>query len=95
MMEKDPLKDLELLIRSRYCITFLDTAEEDRAETLLKHLADHLRLPFFCWTRTKGLRQDEVKSSVYGSTDPSTALAPYRALTVSGYLLFPRFRRLP
>ncbi|HEX3034175.1 MAG TPA: AAA family ATPase [Thermodesulfobacteriota bacterium] len=74
MNEKDPLKDLKLLIHSRYCIIFLDTAEEERAEALLKHLADSLRLPFFSWTPTKGLRREEVKGSVYGSTDPSTAL---------------------
>ncbi len=71
---KDPLKDIELLIRSRYCIIFLDTVEEERAETLLKHLADHLRLPFFSWTRTKGLGREEVKGHVYGSADPSIAL---------------------
>lgn len=59
MNERDPLKDIELLIRSRYCIIFLDTVEEERAETLLKHLADHLRLPFFSWTRTKGLGREE------------------------------------
>lgn len=74
MTEKDPLKDIELLIRSRYCIIFLDTAEEDRAETLIKHLADHLKLPFFSWTRTKGLRREDIEGSIYGSTDPSIAL---------------------
>ena len=74
MNEKDPLKDLQLLIHSRYCVIFLDTAEEERAETLLKHLADSLRLPFFSWTPTKGLRREAVKGPVYGSTDPSTAL---------------------
>jgi len=75
--QKDPIKDLELLIRSRYCIIFLDTAEEDRAEILLKHLADSLGLPFFSWTSTKGLRREdvEVKGSVYRSTDLSIALA--------------------
>lgn len=74
MIEQDPLKDIELLIRSRYCIIFLDTVEEERAETLLKHLADHLRLPFFSWTRTKGLVREEVKGYIYSSTDPSIAL---------------------
>ncbi|HLE25239.1 MAG TPA: AAA family ATPase [Thermodesulfobacteriota bacterium] len=74
MNERDPLKDIELLILSRYCIIFLDTVEEERAETLLKHLADHLRLPFFSWTRTKGLGREEVKGHVYVSADPSIAL---------------------
>lgn len=75
MTQKDPLKDLKLLIRSRYCIIFLDTAEEDRAEILLEHLADHLRLPFFRWTRTKGLKREDAKGAVYGSTDLSIAFA--------------------
>jgi ATPase family protein associated with various cellular activities (AAA) len=74
MTETDPLNDIELLIRSRYCIIFLDTPEEDRAETLLKHLADHLRLPFFSWTSTKGLKREGAEGSIYGSTDPSIAL---------------------
>jgi SpoVK/Ycf46/Vps4 family AAA+-type ATPase len=71
---KDPLKDLELLIHSRYCIIFVDTAEEDRADTLFKHLADRLKLPFFSWTPTKGLRREDIKGSVYKSADLSTAL---------------------
>lgn len=71
---KDPLKDLELLIHSRYCIIFVDTAEEDRADTLFKHLADHLKLPFFSWTATKGLRREDIKGAVYKSADLSTTL---------------------
>ncbi|MGH7806845.1 MAG: hypothetical protein ACRENT_02000, partial [Thermodesulfobacteriota bacterium] len=71
---KDPLKDLELLIHSRYCIIFVDTAEEEHAGTLFKHLADRLKLPFFSWTPTKGLRREDIKGSVYKSADLSTAL---------------------
>jgi len=74
--EKDPVRDLELLIRSRYCIIFLDTAEEDRAEILLRHLADRMKVPFFSWTSTKGLRRRDmdVRGPVYNSTDISIAL---------------------
>lgn len=71
---KDPLKDLELLIHSRYCIIFVDTAEEDRAGALFKHLADRLKLPFFSWTPTKGLKREDINGSVYKSADLSTAL---------------------
>jgi len=53
----DPLKDLELLIRSRYTVIQMDTVEEERAELLLRHLADRLEIAFFHWTRTKGLRR--------------------------------------
>ncbi len=95
MKETDPLKDLELLIRSRYCVIFLNTPEEERAETLIKHLADRLKLPLFIWTPTKGLKREDIKGSVYKSTDLSTALthiehsrfvAIYHFLGIADYL---------
>ncbi len=70
-----PLRDLDLLIRSRYAIVVLDTIEEERAEALLHHLADRLGLPLFSWTHTKGLRRSDKTSSVYDTQDPSKALA--------------------
>ena len=39
MAVNDPLRDLEHLIRSRYCVIFLESEEEDRAETLVRYLA--------------------------------------------------------
>ena len=75
MPPSDPLQDLELLIRSRYGLIHLDTPEEERAATLLRHLADRLKLPFFTWTRTKGLRRDGSATGIYGSTDPVQALS--------------------
>ena len=76
---QDPLKDLELLIRSRYSLIYLETLEEERASYLLEHLADQLNIGFFSWSCTKGLRRilrnDAVPyDAVYGSTSPSTAL---------------------
>lgn len=91
MTEKDTLKDIELLIRSRYCIIFLDTAEENRAEVLLRHLADNLGLPFFSWTRTKGLRRESVEGSIYGSADPSIALGHIEHSQFSAIYYFQEF----
>jgi hypothetical protein len=54
-MPTDTLNDIELLIRSRYGLIYLDTPEEDRANGLLAHVADRLGLPFFTWTRSQGL----------------------------------------
>ncbi len=71
----DPLRDLELLIRSRYGLIVIDTVEEDRAETLLRLVADRLSMPFFLWSRSKGLRRDGAAGPVYGTTDPAQALA--------------------
>ncbi|MGH7891777.1 MAG: AAA family ATPase, partial [Thermodesulfobacteriota bacterium] len=72
----DNLRDLELLIRSHYSIIFMESAEDERTETLLKLLASRLRIPYFFWTRTKGLSRGDVESKgpVYGTTDLSLAL---------------------
>jgi AAA+ superfamily predicted ATPase len=97
MKNRDPLKELELLIRSRYCVIFIETLEEERASTLIKHLADHLRIPYFSWTRTKGLRREDLysKGPVYNTTDLSLALshieisqypAVYHLFNVGDYL---------
>ena len=72
---KDTLRDLELLIRSRYGLIVLETEEQDRAEMLLGHLADRLGLPLFIWTRSKGLRRSDLPSGIYGTADPAGALA--------------------
>lgn len=73
----DKLRELELLIRSHYSIIFIDTAEEDRAQTLLTLLAGRMKIPYFYWTRTKGLNRGDIESKgpVYGSSDLTQALA--------------------
>ena len=73
-MSKDALKDLELLLRSRYGLIHLDTREEERANSLLLHLADARKLPFFTWTRTQGLVRAGLGEPVYQTTDPVKAL---------------------
>lgn len=76
VLNKDLLHELEILIRSKYRIIFLKTSEELRAESLLKLLADYMNLPFFIWTRTKGLKRMDIetKGPVYNSTDLNIAL---------------------
>ena len=73
---QDTLKELELLIRSRYSLIFLEADEEERAETVLRLLAARLGVPYFFWTRTRGLMRGDVESkgAVYGSADPVKAL---------------------
>lgn len=79
MPARDPLKDLQLLIKSRYSIIVLETPEGDRAEILLRRLSRELRLPFFAWSRTKGLRRDGEPSGIYGTQDAAQALAHVEA----------------
>jgi len=73
-MPKDALKDLDLLVRSRYGLVHLDTVEEDRAEGLLRHLADARKIPFFVWTRSKGLVRDGFDEPAYQTRDPAKAM---------------------
>jgi hypothetical protein len=88
---RDPLADLQLLLRARYGLVVLETVEEERAGSLLLHLADALDLPLFTWTSTKGLRREGLEGAVYGSTDPSRALAHVEA---SGFPAVYHFRGL-
>ncbi|HEX7120091.1 MAG TPA: AAA family ATPase [Longimicrobiales bacterium] len=75
MADTDPLKDLELLIRSRYCVVHVDTAEEERAAGLVSHVADRLGLPLFEWSRTKGLRRTDKDGAIFKTQEPAGALA--------------------
>jgi len=73
-MERDPLHDFELLIRSRYGALLVETAEEDRAQALVERAAWQLQLPLFVWRRATGLRRAGAASGVYGTQDPRIAL---------------------
>lgn len=83
MQTNDPLRDVELLVRSRHGLVIIDTVEEERATTLLHHLADRMARPLFVWSRSKGLRRADQDTGVYGTTDPAQALAHMAATNVS------------
>jgi hypothetical protein len=70
----DLLRELTLLIRSRYGLIWLKTAEEDRARNLVRYLAAALNLMLFVWTPTKGLCRDDLDEPIYGTSDPKAAL---------------------
>ncbi len=88
MTSTDTFKDLELLIKSRHCIIYLDTSEESRAETILKYLADSLAVPVFFWTRTKGLRRSSEPAAIYATCDPSSALGHVEQSEISALYVF-------
>ena len=73
-MPKDALHDIELLIRSRYGLIYVDTPEEDRANVLLRHVADRLGVPLFTWTRSQGLSRADGGDMIYESPDPTKAI---------------------
>lgn len=47
-------QEIVLYIKSRYPIIYLVTAEENRAETLVKQAAKHTHKPLYLWTQTDG-----------------------------------------
>ncbi len=75
MHTPDPLDELALLVRSRHGLAVLEADDEDRAESLLRHLADRLRVPYFVWTRTGGLQRSDADGPVYQTQEPARALA--------------------
>ena len=83
MVNKDILHDLDVLIRSRYSLIFLNVKEENRAETLLRLLADHMNMPFFTWSLTKGLLREDIDSNgpVYNSRDILVALSHIESIS--------------
>ncbi len=69
----DVLRDLELLLRSRYGLVHLPTIEEERAVSLLRHLADDLGIPLFRWSRLHGLALDGGQGAIYATGDLGSA----------------------
>jgi SpoVK/Ycf46/Vps4 family AAA+-type ATPase len=67
------LKDLELLINSRYPIIAAETSEEERIEEALKQTTTKLGIPLFVWTVTDGLRRLDTGNSIYDTKDPVKA----------------------
>ena len=78
MQRPDPLDELALLVRSNHGLAVLDTPEEERAESLLVHLADRLGVPYFCWTRSRGLCRGDRDTTVYNTDQPAAALTHVR-----------------
>jgi hypothetical protein len=81
-MSRDPLKDMELLLRSRYGLLVIDTVEEERVPTLLRVLAGRLGVALFQWSRSRGLRRDRSDGAIYGTAEPAQALAHIAAADV-------------
>ncbi|MGD8331726.1 MAG: AAA family ATPase [Acidobacteriota bacterium] len=73
MSSPDVLRDIELLLRSRYGFIHLVTAEERRAVTLLRHLADDVGVPLFRWSRLQGLGLDGGDGAIYATRDLGAA----------------------
>ena len=91
MKTSDPVADLELLIRSRYGLIHIDTIETERVEALLRLVSDRITVPFFTWTRSRGICRDGYVNGVYETTDPAKALAHVVASDTTGIYHFVGF----
>lgn len=75
MAARDVLRDLQLLFQSRYGLIHMETEEDDRAISLLRHLADRVSLPLFTWSRIQGITRVDREGAIFDTREPRKALA--------------------
>lgn len=80
------LKDLRLLMASRYPIILVETWEERRALDLLLRIGMEKSMPVFTWTVTEGLRRQEFADTpAYSDTsEPQAVLEHIRQARAGG-----------
>jgi len=88
-----PLRDLELMIQSHYPLIAIETFEEARLERILAEVATSLRVPFFVWSVTTGLKRYGNLNSIYDSQTPIKALNNVAAMPGEGLFLFKDLHR--
>ena len=88
-----PLRDLELTIQSRYPFIAVETSEEDRLEKALFDIAADLRVPFFVWTVTSGLRRAGLMNAMYDTQQPLRALNTVAAMPGEAMFLMKDLQR--
>ncbi len=68
------MDELGLLLKSRYPLVVVETAEEERLVARLATLSDELKLAFFTWSVSDGLRRGNLEQAVYETQEPLKAL---------------------
>src|SRR5687768_13285910 len=66
--------DLRTLVLSRHPAIVLETAEEERADALVRSVAVDLQVPVWTWTVTRGLAAMDAQNGIHGTTDLDQAL---------------------
>jgi hypothetical protein len=67
------MRDLDVLLRSRYGLIHLPTRETERAASLLRHLTGNLGIPLFRWSRIHGLALDGGEGPIYATRELGAA----------------------
>ena len=85
------MSDLELLLTAHHPIIFIETIEDDRANALLEHVADHLNLLYLTWDRQRGLAHRFGPSPTPGTADVGHCLEHIRRSTSETLYFLPGF----
>ncbi len=88
------LRDLQLLIESRYPIIAVEALDEDRVEQALRRVAGRMSLPLFTWTVSQGLRRHDAEAAIYDTHEPAAALAAAASLESPGVFFFKDLERV-
>ncbi len=86
----DPLAELDVLVRSRYGIILLDTADDAAADVVVRGVATRLSLPLWLWSRHAGLKRVGGGGNVAPDTaTPLAALQHIANVGAEGLYIFP------
>jgi hypothetical protein len=80
--------ELGLLIRAGHPLLAVETWEEERLESVLRHVVGQLGLAFFVWTAGRGLSRDGYANLMHDSQDPLKALQTIETMNLEGVWLF-------
>ncbi len=84
-----PLRDLALLIESKYPLIAVETEEEDRLYDLLRRLTIQMNVPLYLWTPVDGLTRPPFKDAIaHDARQPHQALAQVAAAREDAIYLF-------
>jgi SpoVK/Ycf46/Vps4 family AAA+-type ATPase len=81
MMSQRQLREIELLIRARYPLLYIVSAEEARVSAALDAIAHRQNKGFYVWTETMGLQPGRAQTRLevnHSTTDPLEALEEIR-----------------
>lgn len=87
--------ELRTLVLSRHPAIVLETAEEDRADALVRQVGFELAVPVHEWTVTRGLAalDGTPGMGIYGTMDPAKALGSIPDMNGNAIFVFKDFAR--
>src|SRR5215468_7911901 len=84
--------ELRLLVNSHHPMITVETAEEDRFESLLADMALEMDIPFFRWSVTTGLARFHGEP-IYNTDNPEAALSNMALIAGDAIFLLKDFAR--